>query len=181
MEAAVLPSYNVLIPYLCPHNMSTRIRIYLSVIPFLLFSLASCNSEPKSGEQKKSKETKKIKHEDVRDAHGCLTSAGYLWSSAKDTCIRLWESGAELEPTDKSELVVYAIVSDDKMKAEIVIPDDTTLLLKGQGNDTYTNDSLTLTVVANKYSLKKNGKAIYQTGIAEQEQPKPVKKRGRRR
>lgn len=160
--------------------MKTRLKILLPFVPIAIFCVASCHSEPKAQEQKKSI-VKKPRTGDIRDSHGCLTSAGYVWSGAKDTCIRLWESGAELEPTDRSELIVYAVVADNKMKAEIVIPDDTTLLLTGSGNDTYSNDSLTLTVAGNKYSLKKNGKAIYQTGAPEQEQPKPVKKKGRRR
>lgn len=149
---------------------------------FALFSSSSCDSEQKQREQKKNI-VKKPRAVDVHDEHGCLSSAGYIWSEAKDTCIRLWESGAELEPTDRSELVVYAVVSDDRMKAEIVIPDDNTLLLSGQGNDTYTGDSLTLTVSGNNYILKKNGKAIYQTAslVPEQKEVKKVKKKGRRR
>lgn len=169
-----------MIPYLCPQNMNASSRVSLVIILFALFGILSCNSEPKPQEQKKS-QVRKPRAADVYDEHGCLTSVGYLWSDARDTCIRLWESGAELEPTDRSELVVYAVVSDDKMKAEIVIPDDTTLLLTGQGNNTFTNDSLSLTVAGNNYSLKKNGKTIYQTGAPVPQETKPVKKKGRRK
>lgn len=33
-----------------------------------------------------------------RDAHGCLSSAGYSWSDLRKTCLRVWEAGVRLDP-----------------------------------------------------------------------------------
>jgi hypothetical protein len=152
--------------------------ILLKIIPVVLaaFCLASCNSSNEDVKNNDKENTvKKPRQGDVRDGHGCLTSMGYIWSEAKDTCIRLYESGAELVPTDRSELVIYAVLSDDKMKAEIFVPDDTTYMLTGNGGDTYTGDSIRLSVNGDKYLLTSNGKPIYQTALPEaaQQQRKP--------
>ena len=158
------------------------------LIPLLTFTLFSLASSCDSAEEQQVKQTKrdsisrKPSQQEVRDAHGCITSDGYVWSAAKDSCIRLWESGAELLATNKSELVVFAVESNDKTKAEIFIPGDSTLLLLGQGNGTYTNDSLSLLSNGNNYVLRQSGKAIYQTApVAPVEEPKPAKRKKRRK
>lgn len=33
-----------------------------------------------------------------RDAHGCIASAGYLWSTVQNRCIRLFETGLAFTP-----------------------------------------------------------------------------------
>jgi hypothetical protein len=164
--------------------MKTRSRIFLSLLAVALIGTAACNGRKKTEVKIAGKQSniKKPKVGDVRDEHGCLTSGGYVWSEAKDSCIRLWESGAELVPTNRSELVVFVVESGDKNKAEVIIPDDGTVMLTGSGNGTYNNDSLTLTVTGNNYVLKLNGKAIYQTAsLIPAEEAKPVRKKRRRR
>lgn len=125
--------------------------------------------------------TKKPRQDDIKDAHGCLSSAGYVWSAAKDSCIRLWEAGSELQPTDRSELVVYAVESQDRMRAEIFIPDDTSFLLTGTGNGTYSNDSFTLVSSGKTQQLKKSGRLIYATAtsLSEPETTRPNRKKRR--
>ena len=54
-----------------------------------------------------------------RDEHGCLTSAGYIWSEARQDCIRLFESGLCLEATDGGRHVMYVLFSPDSLKAEL--------------------------------------------------------------
>lgn len=148
----------------------------------LIIGFSSCDSgkdQPQAKKPLSDNIEKKPRIGDVRDSHGCLISGGYTWSAAKDSCIRLWESGAELEPTDRSEMIVYAVVSNDKMRAEIFIPNDTSYVLTGNGDDSYSKDSLTLTVSNDKYALMSNGKVIYQTAVPVAEE-KPVRRRRRR-
>ena len=158
--------------------MTTQAKTFLPLITVMLFTLASCDNS--NGEEKTNEKhiVKKPKRQDVYDAHGCFTSGGYLWSDAKDTCILLWESATELQATNGTELVWYALTSEDKMEAEIFIPEDTSFLLKGKGNDVYTNDSLSLTVTGKDLVLKKNGKTIYHTAPPEPEEaPKPRRRK----
>jgi hypothetical protein len=162
--------------------MKTQSTTLLFILALL--SLSSCDGGNKQDLNKlnKTNTVKKPRRGDVRDAHGCLTSEGFVWSAAKDSCIHLWESGAELTATDRSEHVVFAVISNDKMQAEIFIPDDSSFIMHGQGNGTYTNDSLVLTETGKDYILKKGGKSIYQTMPAEpaQEVKKATRKRRRK-
>lgn len=60
-----------------------------------------------------------------RDEHGCIASAGYTWSEVKQECIRIWETGTELNPAEAVENKTsnaYAVFSSDNKKAEIYIP-----------------------------------------------------------
>jgi hypothetical protein len=161
-------------------QVKTRTTILVASLGWIL---SSCGEEQKPEANKSLKDSlaRKPRQGDVRDAHGCLTSAGYVWSRAKDSCIHLWEAGAELEPVDKSELIVTAVVSDDKMKAEIFVPDDSSFLLAGTGDGSYSNDSVTLVVRNNIYELKKQGKTIYRTAAPETEEAAQPRRRKRRR
>lgn len=60
------------------------------------------------------------------DPNGCKQSAGYIWSEAKNRCIRIWEegtlfkkyiSGEESRKNDPE--TIYVVLSDDKSKAEL--------------------------------------------------------------
>ena len=59
-----------------------------------------------------------------RDAHGCIGSAGYTWSEAQGSCVRLWEEGIALFPADGTDknLAVYVILSKDGAQAELFVP-----------------------------------------------------------
>ena len=34
-----------------------------------------------------------------RDAHGCIPTAGYLWSPARSACVKVFEAGIAFDPT----------------------------------------------------------------------------------
>lgn len=159
--------------------MIISLKKLLPLLSLAIISLVSCSGEQKIDEQKavKANAAKKPRRGDVRDAHGCLTSQGYTWSEAKDSCIRLWEAGTELTATDRSEHVVIAVLSDSKTEAEIFVPEDSSFILPGSGNGTFANDSLTLTQNGKDLVLRKSGHAIYQTAPPE---PVQEEKRGRK-
>lgn len=63
-----------------------------------------------------------------RDEHGCISSAGYVWSAVQGKCIRTFESGVKLlpveMPTDGSAVfAAYAIFSEDSLRAELFLPE----------------------------------------------------------
>lgn len=56
------------------------------------------------------------------DAHGCIASAGYVWSEARQACIRVWEAGAQFTPADQKSgdtRVAFVVLSKDRVKAEV--------------------------------------------------------------
>ena len=60
-----------------------------------------------------------------RDEHGCIGSAGYTWSVLRKECIRIFEAGIRLNPTDAvADKRTSAFVVFDKYegKAEVYIP-----------------------------------------------------------
>lgn len=59
-----------------------------------------------------------------RDAHGCLTSAGYTWSEVQQNCVRLWEKGIRLEAVDGSRRSIYVLFSPDSLRAELFASDN---------------------------------------------------------
>lgn len=161
-----------------------RTGIYLLLAAFSLFFISSCKSEdrnPETKEVQKDTVTRKPRPGDVKDEHGCMTSAGYIWSAARNECIRLWEVASEVEATNRSEFVVHVLVTDDKSKAEVFIPEEGSIVLNGNGNDTYSNDSLTLLANGKNFVLKQNGKAIFQTAsVPVEPEAKPVRRKRRR-
>ena len=51
-----------------------------------------------------------------RDKHGCIASAGYVWSEALKDCIRVWEVGVRL---DNGGNKVFVVFSNDSSVAEV--------------------------------------------------------------
>jgi hypothetical protein len=70
-----------------------------------------------------------------KDAKGCIGSAGYQWSVAKNRCIRIWEDGTRFEkyPAEKTvarSKAAFVVLSDDKSTAEVIFEGlDTSVLL----------------------------------------------------
>ena len=73
-----------------------------------------------------------------RDEHGCIQSAGYVWSNLKYRCIRLFDEGIKLIPAgpnahqdDLTGLILnsFIIFSNDQMHAELYQPNKTQPIL----------------------------------------------------
>lgn len=58
------------------------------------------------------------------DAHECVVSGGYTWSSVRGRCLRLWEEGIALKDAQnpKASFVAYAVLSDSGAQAELFLP-----------------------------------------------------------
>ncbi len=54
------------------------------------------------------------------DAHGCLASAGQQYSFVKQACVQVFDvADIKLDDPMNDTLAVYAILSDDRMQAEL--------------------------------------------------------------
>lgn len=104
-----------------------------------------------------------------RDAHGCIGSAGYVWSKVRQECIRTFEVGTALNPVNKKEgeatLVATIVFDKDKSKVEVFIPGqkDSVILSPDLKATTWTGGKFKLKEVDGKYTLSKKGKAIYKS------------------
>jgi hypothetical protein len=64
-----------------------------------------------------------------KDEHGCLATAGYIWSKMNKECVKGY-TGIQLNPSDKPEnedetLSTYVLFSEDLNQAEVFLPNDT--------------------------------------------------------
>lgn len=90
-------------------------------IVILLF-MAACQNSTTQNEKHDSSAAKIVGAD--KDAHGCISSAGYTWSVVKDSCIRLFESGTRFISYDQvtgledSTKTAFVVVSNDQLKAE---------------------------------------------------------------
>ena len=85
----------------------------------LTFSLSACQRTQIAGSD--------------RDAHGCIASAGYVWSPLTGACVRVFEAGLPFEPmaiNPEQNYRVYLVTSlssSGKLKAaELFWPNEST-------------------------------------------------------
>ncbi|HFK2927287.1 TPA: hypothetical protein ACGY8I_002418 [Aeromonas hydrophila] len=69
-----------------------------------------------------------------RDSHGCIGSAGYQWSALTKQCVRLFEQGIRLNPTDAGQTSsAFVLFNADQSQAELTLPSGEQPLLTRQG------------------------------------------------
>jgi hypothetical protein len=104
-----------------------------------------------------------------RDEHGCIPSAGYTWSEARQACVRIWEDGITLQAqgTTAAGEVAYLFMSDDQQKAEIFLPNNSTPVMlqrKGKEGAHYWEGGSYKLYPWKGYVLKENDKAVFAGG-----------------
>lgn len=113
-----------------------------------------------------------------KDEKGCVTSAGYVWSQTKNTCIRVFEEGFRLTPYhspadtidvdgEQATLNAYVIFNEEKSVAELFLPDtkNSILLKRENESDPYIKDDWTLDAKKG-YVLKKGSQIEYVSAVA---------------
>lgn len=70
------------------------------------------------------------------DSHGCIGSAGYQWSALTKQCVRLFEQGIRLNPTDAGQTSsAFVLFNADQSQAELTLPSGEQHLLTRQGTE----------------------------------------------
>lgn len=99
-----------------------------------------------------------------KDAHGCISSAGYTYSQLKKECIRTFEQKIQLkEIATKGNYTAAVLFNKDQSKAEIFLKEEkTSVILNRTAKGIWKNSTYTLT--KNKgFVLNKNKKAVYKS------------------
>lgn len=113
-----------------------------------------------------------------RDEHGCIGSAGYTWSEALQTCIRLWENGIRLKavgplkdkgvPAYEGATDAFIVFSLDSAKVELVTEQgrkkqllDRRSVPKGYVWNVEDDDTPNVRRVNGKWLVERRGKVIY--------------------
>ena len=109
-------------------------------------------------------QNKPIKVGADRDKHGCIGSAGYVYSTIKKDCIRVFEQNiklTEFSPRGSSTSMAAVIFSKDSFKAEVFLPSyNGGQILIRKGKYTWQKGQLVLINKAN-FELFENTKLIF--------------------
>ncbi|WP_228409790.1 hypothetical protein [Chryseobacterium sp. T16E-39] len=133
-------------------------KLLLAVIMTATFAIAGSAQKmtPKGGD---------------KDKHGCIASAGYTYSVIKDDCIKLFDEKIQLREANPQKSYVSSVVvilSKDKKKAELFLPDVKGSIILNRTME-YMNTSVykskkgsyNLNKEKDNYTLKKGKKIIY--------------------
>ena len=104
-----------------------------------------------------------------RDEHGCIGSAGYTWSELRKECIRIFEVGIKLNPTnavaDKTTAAFVVFDSRRPEAAELYAPGQvgTSVIMEyGKKNSkTFFSEEWKLEETEKGYVLKKDSVVLY--------------------
>lgn len=72
----------------------------------------STQVEPNKAVIYKSSQSEKVGAD--KDAHGCIGSAGYIWSELKNHCVRIFEVGTRLNSNQKNDTTSAFIIFDKR-------------------------------------------------------------------
>jgi len=104
----------------------------ISLLLFTALFLFSCKwtdqAGPESEGENPSLASKDTTIVNDKDEHGCLATAGYIWSKMNKECVKGY-TGVQLNPFDKPEnedetLSAFVLFSEDLNKAEVFLPND---------------------------------------------------------
>lgn len=150
---------------------NTLMKNYSTSILFLLLLIMNaCSNTNTSVEKNNNTEEQATPSPMVgndKDEHGCIASAGYTWSNAKNECVRLFESAdAELyEVTENAsyEYFVAVLFNADQTQAEIFMPNVNPLILNKNAAKSWSNEVYELKKDDLVYSLFENGTLVFST------------------
>lgn len=107
-----------------------------------------------------------------RDKHGCIGSAGYTWSNIQNKCVRIFEVGIRLNPSqlEPNQAVISAFIlfNKNQRKAELFISNQKSIILSRKttrDHSFWANKNFKLFPLKenNGYFLKDGDKTIYST------------------
>lgn len=104
-----------------------------------------------------------------RDEHGCIGSAGYVWSEVQKDCIRLFEKGIRTDAVDGSNDSAFIVFSPDSTKVELFfsnrqpneILDRRGLPSGGYAWNVEDDDTKNVRIEDGLWTISQRGKTIY--------------------
>ena len=81
-----------------------------------------------------------------KDEHGCVGSAGYVWSEVKKDCIRPFEAGLK---------ITYIVFAADSVQAELYTPESEGSILLERADNQWKNDTISVSCKNGQWSISK--------------------------
>ena len=148
----------------------------MKIITLILASsafLLSCNNKPAETKDKEKDPatvdtTKAPIVGNDKDEHGCIGSAGYTWSELRKDCIRIFEVGTKLNPTDAiadKTTAAFVVFDSRRSEAELYVPGQagTSVIMEyGKKNsDMWFSEDWKLAKTAKGLTLLKDSVVLY--------------------
>lgn len=92
-----------------------------------------------------------------KDEHGCVGSAGYVWSEVKKDCIRPFEAGLKISETqkDNATYATYIVFAADSVQAELYTPESEGSILLERADNQWKNDTISVSCKNGQWSISK--------------------------
>ena len=109
-----------------------------------------------------------------RDEHGCIGSAGYVWSEVSQDCIRVFEKGIRTESVRGDNRSVYIVFSPDSSQVELFFSDGQpneilerrTLPSGGFAWNVEDDDTKNVRFINGLWTIEQRGEVIYREDSA---------------
>ena len=93
-----------------------------------------------------------------KDEHGCVGSAGYVWSEVKKDCIRPFEAGLKISEIqkDNATYATYIVFAADSVQAELYTPESEGSILLERADNQWKNDTISVSCKNGQWSISKH-------------------------
>lgn len=127
---------------------------FLMALTSALIILSACNTN-------KAKEQVAIGSD--RDEHGCIGSAGYVWSEVREDCIRPFEAGVKLQDRKNTDstTAAFLVFATDSLKVELFLPTVGKGVILDKQDEIWRNDSFLAYLKDGKWTVDEKGTLIY--------------------
>lgn len=133
--------------------------LFIAVIVFAISCAKKENQEPVAKVSKVDSTTVKTVGAD-EDSHGCKTSAGYTWSELKHECVRVFEVGTKLDPSQKDAMAAFIIFEGNKAELFTILEQQPLILERKSEGEPWINGDWKL-IPWKGYVLKKGNDILF--------------------
>ena len=138
---------------LCLIKFFMNIRTILSSV--IIVTLGSCSDSTVTESPKTTDSIVALGGD--RDEHGCIASAGQVWSAAKESCIQVFSEGERLNPilNDKSAIIsAFVVANADSTELELFLAElDKAPILKKKDAFTFVSGEYTYNTRTKELSI----------------------------
>ncbi len=135
----------------------------LFVLTFCIICMSCAKKTAEIDEKSVVQDTAKVQVVGAdRDAHNCITSAGYTWSILKNDCVRIFDVGIRLNAVEENTMGAFIILDDTSNKAELftIMLKSPIILVRKESEQLWVNGEWELSS-EKSYTLKKGGKILF--------------------
>lgn len=141
-------------------------KVTLMLLFTLPLLLGACKNKQSKQQTDKQENREQLVGAD-KDEHGCIGSAGYVWSEVLQKCVRPWEVGVKLNAVEEDTNSAIIIFSPDSLQVELMIANRDNQILDRRGIPTgfawnqEDDDTFNLRCIEGKWRLEKRQKLVY--------------------